>query len=183
MSICLCILITAERPSFAWSNARTPTWFSLFFFFFLIHILLIWWEILLEEFSCILSKQVLAFWCRLLYSFFFLESAVEHPFFLSFHEGCATTVLVTCAGMGEMLLQLLVGSVRKPCCVLIVRNFDCLTFIWSFALFLFQVINTHGNYSFILCGMIFGCMGFTFFLALLLVQHRHKKYLAGTIAF
>ncbi|TTB41859.1 Cyclin-dependent kinase 18 [Bagarius yarrelli] len=68
------------------------------------------------------------------------------------YKGCATTVLVTFAGMGEMLLQLLVGS----------------------------VINTHGSYSFMLCGMIFGCMGFTLFLTVLLVQHRHKKYLAGT---
>ncbi|KAF7693113.1 major facilitator superfamily domain-containing protein 4A [Silurus meridionalis] len=67
------------------------------------------------------------------------------------YKGCATTVLVTSAGMGEMLLQLLVGS----------------------------VINTYGSYSFMLCGMIFGCMGFTLFLALLLVQHRHQKYLAA----
>ncbi|XP_027010660.1 major facilitator superfamily domain-containing protein 4A [Tachysurus fulvidraco] len=67
------------------------------------------------------------------------------------YTGCATTVLVTSAGLGEMLLQLLVGS----------------------------AINTHGSYSFMLCGMIFGCLGFTLFLALLLVQHRHKKYLAA----
>ncbi|KAK3536775.1 hypothetical protein QTP86_023016 [Hemibagrus guttatus] len=67
------------------------------------------------------------------------------------YKGCATMVLVTSAGLGEMLLQLLVGS----------------------------VINTHGSYSFMLCGMIFGCMGFTLFLALLLVQHRHKKFLAA----
>ncbi|XP_060766029.1 major facilitator superfamily domain-containing protein 4A [Neoarius graeffei] len=67
------------------------------------------------------------------------------------YKGCATAVLVTCAGMGEMFLQLLVGS----------------------------MIETHGNYSFILSGMIFGCMGFMFFLALLLAQHRHKKYLAA----
>ncbi|KAF5902766.1 major facilitator superfamily domain-containing protein 4A, partial [Clarias magur] len=66
------------------------------------------------------------------------------------YKGCATTVLVTSAGMGEMLLQSLVGS----------------------------MIDTHGSYSFLLCGMIFGCMGFTLFLALLLVQHRHKKHLA-----
>ncbi|KAI5622966.1 major facilitator superfamily domain-containing protein 4A [Silurus asotus] len=67
------------------------------------------------------------------------------------YKGCATTVLVTSAGMGEMLLQLLVGS----------------------------VINTYGSYSFMLCGMIFGCLGFTLFLALLLVQHRHTKFLAA----
>ncbi|XP_062843249.1 major facilitator superfamily domain-containing protein 4A [Trichomycterus rosablanca] len=65
------------------------------------------------------------------------------------YKGCATTVLVTCAGMGEMLLQLLVGL----------------------------VINTHGSYSFMMCGMIFGCLGFTLFLALLSVHHRHKKYM------
>ncbi|KAM9443482.1 major facilitator superfamily domain-containing protein 4A isoform 2-T2 [Clarias gariepinus] len=70
------------------------------------------------------------------------------------YKGCATTVLVTSAGMGEMLLQSLVGS----------------------------MIDTHGSYSFLLCGMIFGCMGFTLFLALLLVQHRHKKHLAAASA-
>ncbi|KAI4904837.1 hypothetical protein NFI96_002910 [Prochilodus magdalenae] len=63
------------------------------------------------------------------------------------YKGCATTVLVTSAGMGEMLLQLLVGS----------------------------VINSQGSYSFLLCGLIFGCMGFTVFLLLLLIQHVHKK--------
>ncbi|XP_072522110.1 major facilitator superfamily domain-containing protein 4A [Salminus brasiliensis] len=67
------------------------------------------------------------------------------------YKGCATTVLVTFAGMGEMLLQLLVGS----------------------------VINSHGSYSFLVCGMIFGCMGFTIFLVLLVVYHIHKKYMTA----
>lgn len=32
---------------------------------------------------------------------------------LSFLPGCATTVLVTSAGMGEMVMQVLVGSVSE----------------------------------------------------------------------
>lgn len=44
----------------------------------------------------------------------FYEATVEHVCVFR-HEGCATTVLVTSAGMGEMLLQVLVGSVRKLC--------------------------------------------------------------------
>uniref|UniRef100_A0A0E9WU33 Uncharacterized protein n=1 Tax=Anguilla anguilla TaxID=7936 RepID=A0A0E9WU33_ANGAN len=52
------------------------------------------------------------------------------------YQGCATTVLVTSAGMGEMVMQVLVGS----------------------------VIHSEGSYSFLLCGMIIGCIGFILFL-------------------
>ncbi|XP_030634141.1 major facilitator superfamily domain-containing protein 4A [Chanos chanos] len=65
------------------------------------------------------------------------------------YKGCATTVLVTSAGMGEMLLQLLVGS----------------------------IMHSQGSYSFLLCGMIFGCMGFSLFIMLLFVHHKHKSHL------
>uniref|UniRef100_A0A8B9GXS6 Major facilitator superfamily domain-containing protein 4A n=1 Tax=Astyanax mexicanus TaxID=7994 RepID=A0A8B9GXS6_ASTMX len=80
-----------------------------------------------------------------------------YPCMLAFTEdmldyrGCATTVLVTFAGMGEMLLQLLAGT----------------------------VINSYGSYSFLVCGSTFGCIGFTIFLVLLLVNHTHKKYTTG----
>ncbi|XP_051531848.1 major facilitator superfamily domain-containing protein 4A-like [Myxocyprinus asiaticus] len=63
------------------------------------------------------------------------------------YKGCATTVLVTSAGIGEMLLQVLIGS----------------------------VMHNRGSFSFLLCGMIFGCMGFIFFILLFFVQHNHKK--------
>ncbi|NWY67912.1 MFD4A protein, partial [Erithacus rubecula] len=59
------------------------------------------------------------------------------------YRGCATTVLVTGAGIGEMVLQLLVGS----------------------------IIHDRGSYSFLVCGMIFGCLAFTFY-ALLVFFHR-----------
>lgn len=64
------------------------------------------------------------------------------------YKGCATTVLVTSAGMGEMVLQVLVGS----------------------------VMHSRGSFSFLLCGMIFGCLGFTFFTFLYFVQQSHKSY-------
>ncbi|XP_026880326.1 major facilitator superfamily domain-containing protein 4A isoform X2 [Electrophorus electricus] len=62
------------------------------------------------------------------------------------YKGCATAVLVTCAGMGEMLLQLIVGS----------------------------VIHAYGSYSFLLSGLVFGCIGFLLFLMLLVVDHICK---------
>uniref|UniRef100_A0A8C1PGA3 Major facilitator superfamily domain containing 4Aa n=1 Tax=Cyprinus carpio TaxID=7962 RepID=A0A8C1PGA3_CYPCA len=61
--------------------------------------------------------------------------------------GCATTVMVTSAGMGEMLLQVIVGS----------------------------VMHNQGSFSFLLCGMIFGCLGFAFFILLFFVQQSHKN--------
>ncbi|XP_035236895.1 major facilitator superfamily domain-containing protein 4B [Anguilla anguilla] len=68
------------------------------------------------------------------------------------YQGCATTVLVTSAGMGEMVMQVLVGS----------------------------VIHSEGSYSFLLCGMIIGCIGFILFFGLLLFHRMHKNYLTGT---
>ncbi|XP_016422325.1 major facilitator superfamily domain-containing protein 4A-like [Sinocyclocheilus rhinocerous] len=63
------------------------------------------------------------------------------------YQGCATTVMVTSAGMGEMLLQVLVGL----------------------------VMHNQGSFSFLLCGMIFGCLGFAFFVLLFFVQQSHKN--------
>ncbi|KAG5838922.1 hypothetical protein ANANG_G00228820 [Anguilla anguilla] len=68
------------------------------------------------------------------------------------YQGCATTVLVTSAGMGEMVMQVLVGS----------------------------VIHSEGSYSFLLCGMIIGCIGFILFFGLLLFHRMHRNYLTGT---
>uniref|UniRef100_A0A3P9JZ41 Major facilitator superfamily domain containing 4Aa n=1 Tax=Oryzias latipes TaxID=8090 RepID=A0A3P9JZ41_ORYLA len=63
------------------------------------------------------------------------------------YKGCATTVLVTSASAGEMLLQLLVGS----------------------------VIHSQGSYSFLLSSTIASCIGFCLFLLLLYVHHIHGK--------
>ncbi|XP_036447202.1 major facilitator superfamily domain-containing protein 4B [Colossoma macropomum] len=68
------------------------------------------------------------------------------------YQGCATTVLVTCAGMGEMVLQVLVGSIMQ----------------------------TAGSYSFLLCGMVTGCIGFALFFGLVLCHRYHRNYLRGT---
>ncbi|XP_068567984.1 major facilitator superfamily domain-containing protein 4A isoform X1 [Cebidichthys violaceus] len=63
------------------------------------------------------------------------------------YKGCATTVLVTSASTGEMMLQLLVGS----------------------------VIHSQGSYSFLLCCTISSFIGFSLFLLLLYVQHSHRN--------
>nr|XP_040050396.1 LOW QUALITY PROTEIN: major facilitator superfamily domain-containing protein 4B-like [Gasterosteus aculeatus aculeatus] len=68
------------------------------------------------------------------------------------YQGCATPVLVTCAGMGEMVMQVLVGL----------------------------IIPTLGSYSFLLCGMIIACLGFILFIGLLLFHRMHRNYLTGT---
>uniref|UniRef100_A0A3P9N8Y1 Major facilitator superfamily domain-containing protein 4A n=1 Tax=Poecilia reticulata TaxID=8081 RepID=A0A3P9N8Y1_POERE len=68
------------------------------------------------------------------------------------YQGCATSVLVTSAGMGEMVMQVLVGS----------------------------IIQTEGSYSFLLCGMIIACVGFILFFGLLLFHRMHRNYLTGT---
>ncbi|XP_012690390.1 major facilitator superfamily domain-containing protein 4B [Clupea harengus] len=68
------------------------------------------------------------------------------------YQGCATTVLVTSAGLGEMVLQVVVGS----------------------------IIHDAGSYSFLLCGMIIGCIGFIVFFGLLLCDRLHSNYLTGT---
>ncbi|XP_029907913.1 major facilitator superfamily domain-containing protein 4A [Myripristis murdjan] len=63
------------------------------------------------------------------------------------YKGCATTVLVTSASTGEMLLQVLVGS----------------------------VINSQGSYAFLLCGMISSLIGLCLFLLLLYIQRIHRN--------
>uniref|UniRef100_A0A3P9BJL5 Major facilitator superfamily domain containing 4Aa n=1 Tax=Maylandia zebra TaxID=106582 RepID=A0A3P9BJL5_9CICH len=76
------------------------------------------------------------------------------------YKGCATTVLVTSASTGEMLLQLLVGS----------------------------VIHSQGSYSFLLCGTVASFIGFCLFLLLLYIQNIHRsqhtgKYISFIIGF
>uniref|UniRef100_A0A9L0J018 Major facilitator superfamily domain containing 4A n=1 Tax=Equus asinus TaxID=9793 RepID=A0A9L0J018_EQUAS len=61
------------------------------------------------------------------------------------YRGCATTVLVIGAGIGEMALQMLVGS----------------------------VFQARGSYSFLVCGVIFGCLAFTFYILLLFFHRMH----------
>ncbi|KAM6217348.1 major facilitator superfamily domain-containing protein 4A [Rhynchocyon petersi] len=61
------------------------------------------------------------------------------------YKGCATTVLVTGAGVGEMVLQLLVGS----------------------------IFQARGSYSFLVCGLIFGCLAFAFHVLLLFFHRMH----------
>lgn len=61
------------------------------------------------------------------------------------YKGCATTVLVTGAGLGEMSLQMLVG--------------------WVF--------QARGSYGFLVCGVIFACLAFTFYILLLFFHRMH----------
>ncbi|KAM9830921.1 major facilitator superfamily domain-containing protein 4B-like [Syngnathus typhle] len=68
------------------------------------------------------------------------------------YQGCATSVLVTSAGMGEMVMTVLVGS----------------------------IIETKGSYSFLLCGVIIASLGLLLFLALLFFHRLHRNYLTGT---
>lgn len=63
------------------------------------------------------------------------------------YKGCATTVLVTCASTGEMLLQLLIGS----------------------------VINSQGSFSFLLLCTIASFISFCLFMLFLYVQHVHRN--------
>ncbi|CAL8336022.1 unnamed protein product [Merluccius merluccius] len=62
------------------------------------------------------------------------------------YKGCATTVLVTSASAGEMVLQVLVGS----------------------------VMDSRGSYAFLVCGTIVSIMGFGLFLLLQYVCHLHS---------
>uniref|UniRef100_A0A4W3J780 Major facilitator superfamily domain-containing protein 4A n=1 Tax=Callorhinchus milii TaxID=7868 RepID=A0A4W3J780_CALMI len=64
------------------------------------------------------------------------------------YKGCATTVLVTGACIGEMALQTLVGS----------------------------VIYSHPSNVFLLCGLVFGCLALVFYLLLLLVHRLHIHF-------
>uniref|UniRef100_A0A8C6TRY2 Major facilitator superfamily domain-containing protein 4A n=1 Tax=Neogobius melanostomus TaxID=47308 RepID=A0A8C6TRY2_9GOBI len=63
------------------------------------------------------------------------------------YKGCATTVLVTSASTGEMILQLLVGS----------------------------IIEDQGSYVFMLCCTISSFIGFCLFILFLYVRHVHKN--------
>ncbi|XP_041091823.1 major facilitator superfamily domain-containing protein 4A-like [Polyodon spathula] len=65
------------------------------------------------------------------------------------YQGCATTVLVTSAGMGEMVCQVMVGL----------------------------IIHIKGSYSFLLSGMIIGCLGFILFFILLFFHRTYKQHL------
>ncbi|XP_012678015.2 major facilitator superfamily domain-containing protein 4A [Clupea harengus] len=67
------------------------------------------------------------------------------------YKGCATTVLVTSASMGEMLLQLLVGS----------------------------VMHSKGSYSFMVCGVIFSFLGLCSFLAFLFCWRVYRSQSSG----
>ncbi|KAF3823167.1 hypothetical protein GH733_010603, partial [Mirounga leonina] len=67
------------------------------------------------------------------------------------YKGCATTVLVTGAGIGEMVLQMLVGS----------------------------IFQAQGSYSFLVCGVIFGCLAFTFYILLLFFHRMHPGLSSG----
>uniref|UniRef100_A0A5F4VR18 Major facilitator superfamily domain-containing protein 4A n=1 Tax=Callithrix jacchus TaxID=9483 RepID=A0A5F4VR18_CALJA len=67
------------------------------------------------------------------------------------YKGCATTVLVTGAGVGEMVLQMLVGS----------------------------IFQAQGSYSFLVCGVIFGCLAFTFYILLLFFHRMHPGLPSG----
>ncbi|XP_032898702.1 major facilitator superfamily domain-containing protein 4A [Amblyraja radiata] len=62
------------------------------------------------------------------------------------YQGCATTVLVTGAGVGEFVLQMLVGS----------------------------VIQSPEADIFLVCGLTFGCLALLFYLVLLLVHRLHN---------
>ncbi|CAN9512146.1 unnamed protein product [Ophioblennius macclurei] len=68
------------------------------------------------------------------------------------YQGCATTVLVTSASTGEMVLQLLVGS----------------------------VIHSWGSYSFLLCCTVSSFAAFLLFLLFLYVEQLHKKQLTDS---
>uniref|UniRef100_I3MNK5 Major facilitator superfamily domain-containing protein 4A n=1 Tax=Ictidomys tridecemlineatus TaxID=43179 RepID=I3MNK5_ICTTR len=67
------------------------------------------------------------------------------------YKGCATTVLVTGAGIGEMVLQMLVGL----------------------------IFQAQGSYSFLVCGVIFGCLAFTFYVLLLFFHRMHPELSSG----
>uniref|UniRef100_A0A8C2VV66 Major facilitator superfamily domain containing 4A n=1 Tax=Chinchilla lanigera TaxID=34839 RepID=A0A8C2VV66_CHILA len=67
------------------------------------------------------------------------------------YRGCATTVLVTGAGVGEMALQMLVGL----------------------------IFQAQGSYSFLVCGVIFGCLAFTFYVLLLFSHRMHPGLPSG----
>lgn len=44
-----------------------------------------------------------------------------------------------------------------------------------------QIIQSEGSYSFLLCGMIIGCIGFVLFFGLLFFERLHRNYLTGML--
>ncbi|KAM3935402.1 major facilitator superfamily domain-containing protein 4A [Leptodactylus fuscus] len=68
------------------------------------------------------------------------------------YKGCATTVLVTSAGMGEMVLQILVG----------------------------MVIQTQGSYSFLVCGISLSVLALSLYVVLVVLDNMHPRSLDGT---
>ncbi|XP_001371951.1 major facilitator superfamily domain-containing protein 4A [Monodelphis domestica] len=67
------------------------------------------------------------------------------------YNGCATTMLVTGAGIGEMTLQLFIGL----------------------------IIHVLGKYSFLVCGVIFGCLAFAFYIMLLFFHRIYSRPSSG----
>ncbi|KAG9467912.1 major facilitator superfamily domain-containing protein 4A [Eleutherodactylus coqui] len=65
------------------------------------------------------------------------------------YKGCATTILVTSAGMGEMILQILVG----------------------------MAIQTQGSYSFLVCGVSVSILALSLFVVLLVLDSLHPRSL------
>ncbi|XP_018416754.1 PREDICTED: major facilitator superfamily domain-containing protein 4A [Nanorana parkeri] len=63
------------------------------------------------------------------------------------YKGCATTVLVTSAGIGEMVLQILVGT----------------------------IIETKGSYSFLVCGVSLSTLAFTLYIVLVVLDNMHTR--------
>ncbi|XP_068125672.1 major facilitator superfamily domain-containing protein 4A [Hyperolius riggenbachi] len=63
------------------------------------------------------------------------------------YKGCATTVLVTSAGLGEMVVQILVGT----------------------------VIETQGSYSFLVCGISLSTLAFCLYVVLVILDNMHPK--------
>ncbi|KAM8975955.1 major facilitator superfamily domain-containing protein 4A [Pelodytes ibericus] len=63
------------------------------------------------------------------------------------YKGCATTILVTGAGMGEMILQILVGTVMEA----------------------------QGSYSFLVCGISLSSLALMLFVALLIFDSMHPR--------
>lgn len=81
--------------------------------------------------------------------------------------------------MGEMVMQVLVGSVSV---INIPLNLGKrLILIGVILVISTQIIQTEGSYSFPLCGMIIACLGFILFIGLLLSHRTHRNYLAGIV--
>ncbi|XP_056416688.1 major facilitator superfamily domain-containing protein 4A [Hyla sarda] len=68
------------------------------------------------------------------------------------YKGCATTILVTAAGMGEMVLQILVGT----------------------------VIQAQGSYSFLVFGVSLTVLALSLFMVLLVLDNMHPRRLEGS---